>query len=833
MKRSPKWWVGRIVIVLLASLLVLGAAGIWIVRRSFPRTQGVVNAPGLQSDVDIYRSADGVPHIYADNEHDLFFAQGYVHAQDRFWQMDFFRHVGAGRISEMFGPDRADTDAFLRTMGWERVAQQEYRQLDDETLAILQAYADGVNAYLAERDGSELSLEYAFLGLLSPSYRVQPWTPVNTLTWAKSMAWDLGGNMDGEIDRAILLDTLSMDQLLELYPPYPDDHPVIVTSAERSAGESASSAAAGYPDSVVAALRRIRSAGDLVDGRLAGGFPGIGSNNWVISGERTASGTPMLANDPHLGIQIPSIWYENGLHCRPVTSKCRFNVAGFSFAGAPAVIAGHNDRIAWGVTNTGPDVQDLFIERLNPSDPNEYEVMGEWVPFEVVDDDIQVAGADPIPLKVQISRHGPIISGRYGPLDDLAASSGIDLPEDYAIALRWTALDPSMLFRSVIHINLAGDWESFRDALRDWDVPAQNFVYADVDGNIGYQMPGEIPIRASGDGWMPVPGWTGEYDWQGMVPFDELPSAFNPTKGYIVTANNAVIGPDYPYFIGRDWDRGYRAARISQLIEANANIDPAGVAAIQGDNHNAMADVLVPLLEQLDFGDPTVQDGVGMLTAWDRQDHMGSSEAALFNVFWRRLLTRTFSGDLASGPIPTSARGFQVMTALLDQPDSAWWDDPETDQLEDRDDLLRWAFSTAYDEVKQTLGDDPTRWQWGSLHTATFRNATLGQSGIAPIEALFNRGPFAASGGASIVNATSWDPTEGYEVDSLPSERTIIDMSALDSAQTIHTTGQSGHAFHPHYIDLTDRWRTIDYHRLAWDVDTVVAEAAAHLRLTP
>jgi penicillin amidase len=823
---------GRIVLVLLMIALVLVAAGVWLARRSFPRTQGALSLAGLRETVDVYRSADGVPQIYANNEHDLFFAQGYVHAQDRFWQMDFFRHVGAGRLAEMFGHDQAETDAFLRTMGWERTAEAEYPLLDAETQTILKAYADGVNAYLADHDGSAISLEYVILGLLSPSYHVQPWEPINTLTWAKSMAWDLGGNMDDEIDRAILLDRLSMAQVLDLYPAYPSDHPVIAPSTELTWG-AGSSTAPIYPASVVDSLRSLGQAKEQLDRQLAGGFPGIGSNNWVISGGRTASGAPILANDTHLGIQMPSIWYENGLHCRPVSEQCRFNVAGFSFAGVPAVIIGHNDRIAWGVTNTGPDVQDLFIERLNPSNPDEYEVNGEWVPFDIIEDEIQVAGGEPIPLQVRISRHGPIISGSYGPLDDLAEAPGIDLPPDNAIALRWTALEPSSLIQSVIHLNLAGDWDTFRTALRDWDVPAQNFVYADIEGNIGYQMPGDIPIRASGDGWLPVPGWSSEYDWTATIPFDDLPSVFNPASGYIVTANNAVVDDAYPYFISRDWHRGYRAARISEMIESSPTLDPDTVASIQGDNHNPMADVFVPLLAQLSFDDPTLDQAVERLSTWDRQDDMESAEAALFNVFWGRLLNRTFFGDLGEGPLPGSSRAFQVMTALVGQPDSPWWDVPDTDPIETRDDLLSWAFETAYDEVAEALGGDPSGWHWGDLHTATFRNQSLGKSGIPPIDALFNRGPFAVSGGASIVNATSWDPTEGYQVTSLPSERYIIDLSSLDTAQTIHTTGQSGHAFAPHYIDQADRWRTIKFHRLAWDEATVVGEAAEHLRLTP
>jgi penicillin amidase len=829
--RSRRWlFAGLSVVVVLA--IALGGLGWMMVQQSMPVVQGSLTVPGLHNQVDVIRDAAGIPNIYASDEHDLFMAEGYVHAQDRFWQMDFWRHVGAGRLAEMFGASQLDTDRFLRTLGWERVSRQELDQLDPDTLAILQAYADGVNAYLKDHQGTALSVEYGILKLLSPSYQPAPWSPINTLTWAKAMAWDLGGNMDGEIERAQLLKTLTPAQVNQLYPPYPADHPVIV--------KDYGSAGALVPSAQIGAIRQSEPALAVLSGRvkrlnalLGGGLPGIGSNNWVLSGQRTQSGLPLLANDPHLGIQMPSIWYQIGLHCRTVDSDCRYDVGGFSFAGVPGVVIGHNGHIAWGVTNVGPDVQDLFIEKINPNNPDQYQYNGQWQDMTVVHETIHVAGGDDVDLTVRYTRHGPIVSTTYAKLENFTDNAGIDLPEPYALSLQWTALHPTRVISAVLQFDRATDWDSFRNALRDFAVPSQNFVYADTQGNIGYQMPGEVPIRASGDGWLPVPGWTSDYDWTGMIPFDQLPSAFNPGDGYIVTANNAVVGNSYPNFISRDWDYGYRAARILQMIKAKPKLSLQDIQAIQGDDFNAGAAITLPYLLKLQFDDPFASQALDSLKSWDQQDKMDSEPSAVFNLFWRQLIMDTFSDELPNGPLPDDSRDFAVMTKLLTMPNSPWWDDHTTNAVETRDDILRSAFTEAISQGRATLGSDLGSWQWGKLHTATFRNQSLGESGVAPIEALLNRGPFQVSGGRSIVNATAWKMDEGFDVTSLPSMRIINDLSNWDNTLWITTTGASGHTFNPHYTDQTEPWRMIEYLPMAWSQSAVDAAAVDRLSLQP
>jgi penicillin amidase len=806
--------------------------------RSFPRVEGEIQVAGLQAPVEVYRDSFGVPHIYASNADDLFFAQGYVHAQDRFWQMDFWRHIGSGRLAEMFGEEQLETDQVLRTLGFARVAQEELETYDATSIAIVEAYSDGVNAYLSEHQGGNLSLEYYLLKLINSDYQPEPWQPLHSVTWGKAMAWELGGNMDAEITRASLLKTLTPEQLAEIVPPYSPERPVIVPDFQVSADSSSPMAGKEGNASTLAAvspiLQDMKDKIDLLDDVLGPGGVGIGSNSWAVSGQLTNTGTPLMANDPHLGAQMPAIWYEVGLHCIEKDDDCPYEVTGFSFAGVPGVIIGHNDRIVWGFTNTGPDVQDLYIEKINPQNANQYEVNGQWEDMDLVEETIHVAGNDPQDLTVRYTRHGPIISDTTYLGEDFSETVGIDLPEDYAIALRWTALEPNHLFRAIWQFNRAANWEDFREGARDFKAPAQNLLYADVDGNIGYQMPGSIPIRANGDGSLPVPGWTDEYEWIDFIPFDQLPNSFNPPSGYIVTANNAVVDQNYPYLIATVFAHGHRAQRIVDMIEnAPGQIDIAYMQKMQGDDMDLNAEVLVPILMQVPIG-AVVDDVRWLLEDWDFQAHMDSPAAALFEVFWVNLLAATFHDDLPEDYWPEGgSRWFEVIADLVEQPNSPWWDNSTTTPVETRDVIFSQAYTAALNQLNETLGDDPSQWTWGDLHTLTLTNQTLGNSGIPPVDALFNRGPYRTSGGGGIVNATGWSALEPYETGGLPSMRMIVDLGDLSNSETIHTTGQSGHAFHKNYVDMTDLWRTIQYHPMLWDRSQVEAGAENILRLVP
>jgi penicillin amidase len=818
-KRLILW----ILVVLLVLIIFISIYGFITIRRSFPKIEGNITISGLLEEVEIIRDPLGVPHIYAKNEHDLFIAQGFVHAQDRFFQMDLWRHIGAGRLAEMFGDSQVETDIFLRTMGWTRIAQEEIDNLDQKTLNILQAYAEGVNAYLEEHRGASLSFEYLLLGLLSPDYEPEPWELVHTMTWAKVMAFDLSGSSTGwqDLIRAQIVKQVGEEKAKVLDPAYPSNHPFIVpeSTAMESLIHNASKVDENLPDPDP-------TSSSIISWINTG--PILGSNSWVISGARTTTGSPLLANDPHLGIQMPAIWYEVGLHCQPVSESCRFNVTGFSFAGDPGVIIGHNNNIAWGFTNVGPDVLDLFIEKINPENPNQYEVNGEWRDMTLVEETINVAGGEPIHITVRQTKHGPIYSDVGEAFDDLGEITDLEVPSPYAVSVRWTALEPSTIFRAILNMDLASDWTSFRDALREFNVPSQNMIYADVNGNIGYQTPGNIPIRSSGDGLLPVPGWTDEYEWQGYIPFDELPSSYNPSQGFIVTANNAIVGPEYPYLISKTWDLGYRANRITELIQTHDKLSIQDIQTIQGDNFHAMGPILIPILTGLTFEDERLAQYAKDLESWDYQNEADSREAAIFNAFWRHLLLETFSDEIPDN-IPNSSYAFLIIENLVDQPQNPWWDDISTASIETRNEIFIRAFDRAILELEDILGKNDKEWKWGDLHTRTFRS----ELGIGPLGLIFNRGPYSTDGGSSIVNNNSWNEAQSYDVVVLPSMRMIVDLSNLDNSFTVHTTGQSGHAFHPNYIDMAELWGMNSLHPMLWSREQVEAAGGKTLTLTP
>jgi penicillin amidase len=692
-----------------------------------------------------------------------------------------------------------------------------------------------VNAYLAEREGTELSLEYLFLGLLNSSYEPAPWEPINTLTWAKAMAWDLRDNMDSEIQRAIFLASMPEVRVNELFPDYNPERPIIVPDFSLpdfiTNNETVSNYFAATGDSFNGLEQIVSKVDDLLGGDPAAE---LGSNSWVVSGDLSATGAPLMANDPHLSTGIPSLWYQVGLHCAPVGPDCSYETVGVSFVGAPGVVIGHNNRIAWGLTNVGADVMDLYVVVTNPNDPYQYEMNGQWIDMGIEIEEIVVAGGQTIEFPVRITQFGPIISDVYADLDNFGGRTGLGISSgNYAIALRWTALEPGRTFQSIFNINRAQDFDEFRIAAAQFVVPSQNLLYADVDGNIGYQMPGFIPVRANGDGRYPAPGWTDEFSWIGYIPFEQLPYALNPDSGYIVAANNAIVTEDYPYLIADTWDYGYRAQRIvDMLTAANGPVDIEYYKQMQADSVNLGALAVIPQLAGIEFEDAEVAELRDQLLAWDGDQTVDSSMAALFNTYWQQLMAETFHDELPEEYWPGgNSSWYDVILNLSEELDNKFWDDVTTSQVETRDEILASSFSAAVTELK-AINADPAKWTWGDLHHKTFIHQTMDSFPI--IGGLFNRGPFATSGGSAIVNATNWDAASGsFAVTSLPSKRTIYDMSNWQNSLQMHTTGQSGHAYHEHYIDLAEMWAAVQYNPMHWDRAVIEEVAEAHLVLTP
>ena len=867
------------VAVVLALVLALGVAvSVWSVRRSFPQTDGEVEVPGLVGDVRVVRDEYGVPQIYAQNSEDLFFAQGYVQAQDRFFQMDFRRHVTAGRLAELFGPEALPADMFVRTMGWREVAEQEFALLNASTRRYLEAFSEGVNAYLANRSSAQMSLEYAVLGLGGQDYMPEEWTPIDSLAWLKAMAWDLRSNMQDEITRTIASSVLSPGEISELYPAYPADRhqPVVPTGAvvdgrydadaqptqpgqPDQPGQSgqpnqpdrtgqpgrpdraARASRTGYPRSVVRDLAAMNNvASGLPD--LLGTGSGIGSNAWAVSSRHTSTGKPLLANDPHLAPSMPGIWYQMGLHCTEVGPQCPFDVSGYTFAGLPGVVIGHNRRIAWGFTNLGADVTDLYVEQV---DGDSYRYGDEQLPLKERRERFGVAGGRDVSITVRSTRHGPLMSDVSDELKRVAGLRGRRLAEsagdgaapqgtEYAVALRWTALQPNQTADSLFAFNTASNWEEFRTAARDFAVPSQNLVYADVDGHIGYQAPGEIPIRKTGAGDWPVPGWDPRYEWaKSPVPFDALPSVLDPKEGFVVSANQAVAGPSYPYYLGDSWSYGYRSDRIADMIRGELSLTVDDMARMQTDSRNGNAAALVPYLLDLNIDARYVSQGQRVLRDWDLQQEVDSAGAAYFNVVWRNLLAAMFHDQLPQEIWPNGDdRWYEVVRGLLRDPSSHWWDDVRTEDVQEtRDDILTRAMTQARYEMTRKQARDPRLWTWGHLHQLELVHEPLGTSGIWAVEELFNRGPYDTGGGEDAVNATGWTAPSGYDVDWVPSMRMVVSLDDLDDSRWVNLTGASGHAFNSHYADQFDLWRNGETTPWPFSPQAVQDAAVEELRL--
>ncbi|HEU4997636.1 MAG TPA: penicillin acylase family protein [Lapillicoccus sp.] len=833
-------------VLILVVLLVVGVAVVLtgVVRQSWPQTSGEIKLNGLGGRVEVIRDARGVPQIYADSTDDLFRAQGFVAAQDRFFEMDFRRHVTAGRLSEMVGSAGLSTDRVVRTMGWRAVAEKELALVSPATRQYLNAYADGVNDYIGRADSpSDMGLEYVVLGQQYPGYTVEKWSAVDSLAWLKAMGWDLISNYGDELTRARLGTTLPPDRLAMLFPDYSvAGHPPILGPDEWTPGTAPAASAirpgltsggttpaAPSPVSLSSVTSAVfasaQAALDSVPALLGRG-DGIGSNSWVVAGSHTTTGKPLLANDPHLGTSIPGIWYQTGLHCRTVSAACPFDVSGFTFAGMPGVIVGHNQSIAWGLTNLAPDVSDFYLEKVTDQT---YLRDGQQVPLETTTETIKVAGGNDVLLPIRRTTHGPIISDVIDSVGKVGRNALVRLvpqQDTYAVSLSWTGLVPNTTADAIFGIDAAQNFTEFRAAAAKFAVPSQNLVYADTAGHIGYQSPGMIPIRSTSvpntpPGYWPAPGWDSQYDWKGFVPFEQLPWTYDPPEGYIVTANNqvtAATGPQVP-FLTTDWDYGWRSSRIETLVQQTLNqggkISAERMSEIQNDTYNGFAPTLVQSLLQIDLsGDEFTQQAQTLLGDWDftqpADKGKSSVRAAYYNAVWMRIVEYTFNDEL---PQDLQANGgaqyMAAMITLLKDPTNGWWDDRRTPGIvETRDEVLRRALVQARLDLAKHLGKDPVTWSWGELHTLTEEHQVLGGPSVPDVvRKIFNRGPVELGGGSSIVNANGWDVSTGtFDVDWAPSMRMVVDLGNLDASTWVTQTGTSGHPYSAHYVDQLDAW---------------------------
>ncbi len=774
-------------------------------RAGLPQVEGEVRLSGLQEPVEVLWDPWGVPHIYARNTHDLYFTQGYVLASERLFQIDLLLRLGSGRLSELLGEVTLPIDRFVRTVGWNRAGRQLLTQWDDLSWEISEAAADGIRAWIERMPAPPV--EYDIL-------QAEPIVPEGREGTALAnaavlfMGWTLSGNWDAELLRAEIIERLGWDAVASLFPEIPTE-PDLVRPGKL-----------GGP-------RGRRSALELL--REAPAFPaGQGSNNWVVAGSRSATGKPLLANDPHILAQLPSIWYEMHL------SAPGIEVRGVSLPFATGILLGHNERIAWGATNVGGDTQDLYLERLT-EDGTAALFEGMWEPLTVLREEIGVRGrAEPEVLEVRETRHGPILdSYLVGILDVQVVEGGIR--ETYA--LRWVGLEEGIASSTVHRLNTAANFDEFRAALEGWVCPGQNFVYADVDGNIGYQCTGLHPIRARGDGTVPVPGWTGEYEWKGYVPFEELPWAYNPSQGFVATANAKPHDDSYPYLLGRDFLPPFRARRIAQLITERATHDVESFARMQGDRLSLPAMEIVPLLLEVEPDDDRQKEAMALLAEWDFRLEPDSAAAAIYEVWCVRIaeaiLLPRLGGELYrhfySGRQWSNEFQTMVLPKLLRYPTAGWF---EAEGRDGRDGLLRRALAAALEELSGRMGEDMPGWSWGGIHKIRFASRLA--AAVPALAELFTGGEAPWGGDEQTVNQGMFEPGTGtYDTGVVASWRQIVDLADLDRSVGTHTVGQSGNPASPHFNDLFPMWSTGRYHPLLFSRKAVEAAAESTLNLLP
>ena len=791
----------KLTLGVIAILLVAVAGGYAYLKSSEPKIDGHIVVNGLNANVTIVRDENGVPHITGDSIADTLFGLGYVHVQDRLWQMDMNRRIGAGRLSELFGAKTIGTDKFLRTLDVYGHAERSVANLSLETRSALDAYTAGVNAAISGWQGA-LPPEFLILGA-SP----EPWKPADSIVWIKMMAWDLGGNWGKELLRFQMLQkNLSPQQVAEFMPPYRGEAPVNLASLKQ----------------MIAGL-------DLDLTKLASLAPpnlpdGAGSNNWVVGGALSETGKPILANDPHLGLSAPAILYFAQLKAPGL------DAIGATLPGVPAIILGRNQKIAWGFTNTGPDVQDLYIEKLTGE--NEYLTPDGPRRFETREVTIKVKGQDPVTITVRKGRHGPIIS-------DVMKSARDTTPEGHVLAFAWTALrDDDLTSDSALRLMRAGNWDEFKQAIRNFHAPQQNMLYADVDGNIGYYAPARVPIRKPGNifqGTVPVPGWDVTYDWDGFIAFEDLPHEFNPARASIRTANQKIVTDDYPYLITRDWTLPYRADRIDQLLAATARHSVASFGAMHADDTSLMALELLPMMLVFDPSGAEQQEAIAKLKSWDGRMSIAGPEPLIFSAWMREFTRAVYSdelGDLFNGN--WKMRPVFVGNVLANTNGmSRWCDDVGSGEVETCAGLLEKSLGAAIADLEKRYGDAMDDWTWGEAHFAHSDHNPF--TNVAVLKDFFDI-KVPSVGGVHTVNVGRFklkNEESPFANEHAASLRGIYDMSNLNRSQFIYSTGQSGNPLSPLYANFSDKWARTEYLTLTTDPADYTAGAIGTLVLQP
>jgi penicillin G amidase len=752
------------------ALLGTTAAGVWwqLFRRPLPRTEGRLAVRGLEGPIEIARDRWGMPWVRASSAADLWYGQGFCHGQDRLWQCDVQRRICSGRVSEIAGPVALPVDRLMRTLGLRRLALREEAELDGDLRSLLDAFCAGLNE--AARTAPAPPAEFQLLRL-----EFEPWRPADMLAGGKLLAFGLSTNWERELLRADLIRELGEERALKIEPPYPKGNPIVLRPGE------------GFDGNGLELAEQIGRVREQLGFATAAG----GSNNWAVSPDRSATGGALLAGDPHLPSGMPGLWYEIALELAGRT--CR----GASLPGMPGVWYGQNEDVAWSFTNVLADTQDLFVERITDQS---YEFRGERRPLEIIEELIAVKGSQPVQHEIRLTHHGPIVNDALG-ADDAQP-----------LALRWTATDEPSLSQAQVGIFEPTSGPELVDLLESVTMPVSNLIWADRHGSIGYKMIGRIPRRKGNCPDLPKPGWTGEFEWDGWVPYDEMPELVDPDEGFIVTANNRVVDSSYPHHITSDWLDGYRAARIEQLIEATEEHDLDSFRRMQTDLYSIPGDEVVHRLARLTPTNQRETNAIERLKSWDRRLSPETVAGTIYQAFILRLareFTRAAIGDrdLAERYLDRADNGF------ISHVTSPWrwhshlltlWAEGDEELIGGSwDELALEALRGALDDLEGRFGPDPEHWRWGRVHELQFPHALGG--GHPVLELIFNR-TLHPGGGQETVAQIAYDPNNPYHAIWAPSWRMVADPADPDRSRWQAFTGQSGHAWSRHYDDLQPRW---------------------------
>lgn len=782
--------------------VLLLATGIWLyLRLSLPRFKGRINGPELRQALRIVRDCDYIPHIYAKDKLDAYWGLGYVHAQDRLWQMEFQRRSGQGRLAEILGRRVITIDRFTRTLGLAACARQNWGALSPDAQQRINAYVSGINAFIGDKSPARLGPEFAILRV-----RPEAWTNVDVLIVSKMIAWSMGGTYVTEMLRADLIEAVGPERAKEMMPDYKLRDEVSTSSLINQLGVT--------PGEVLAP-----ELAPAIESSWPSPSEGIGSNMWVVSAAKSQTEAAVLANDPHLMSTLPLTWYLAHV-CAP-----GLEVSGATIPGVPAHIIGRNLNIAWGMTNLNPDVQDLFRERLDEKQ-EKAEFQQEMQPLVRFTERISVKGGAAVELLVRKTRHGPLIS-------DVIDAAGAELPvagrakKGEPLALQWTGLaEDDTTLQAFFKLNEATCWQEFSGALRDCVAPAANFLYADVEGNIGHHAAGRIPVRAGGDGSVPAEGWAGQAEWAGFIPFDELPQSFNPPEQYLVSTNNTPPPESYHWFLGRDWVEPYREQRIKQVLEESELLDFEAHVRLQLETISTHARETLPtLLASVRSSDAEIQQAVSLLSEWDGDAKGNCPQAAIFVAWWRRLPRVILEDELEANVLSayegwtSYVNGF-VMNLIKGSGGTS----------REVEELIEKSLRLALNDIKAKLGPDMASWRWNQLHYAVFPHYPF--HSVRWLRRFFSR-RIPRGGDWSSVNFSPSVPAMPFMQRNVPGYRQVIDLSHMDAGWFIQAVGQSGHFLSPHYADYLADWGQGKYRKMRLSEESVNEAAIGVLDLIP